>query len=72
MTFFALVATGILGTITALYFAAEDTVSMGSAIIMSSLALALPVDCVCVLQWGKARLAKDPNAFTDTGQNEEE
>ena len=72
MTFFAWVAAGILGSITTLYFAAEDIVSTQSAIIMSVLALALAVDCVCVLQWGKARLAKDPTAFTDTGQNEEE
>ena len=70
MTFFAWVAAGILGSIAMLYFAAEDPVSTGSTIIMSVLALVLAVDCVCVLQWGKARLAKDPKAFTDTGQNE--
>ena len=65
MTFFAWVGGGILATIPILYGIADDPVSWGTTIIISTLALMLGVVCVCVLQWGKARLVADPNAFNN-------
>ncbi len=63
MTFFALLPLIILPTLLAFYSMTPDDVPLGATITMVFLALSLPVDCVCVLLWAKAKLASDPNAF---------
>ena len=63
MTFFALLPILVLPTLLAFYSMTPDDIPLGATITMGFLALSLPVDCVCVLLWAKAKLASDPNAF---------
>ena len=64
MTFFALLPLIVAPLLASLYWLTNrDMMPLGSTIMLSLVALTLPVDCVCVLLWAKAKLALDPNAF---------
>ena len=63
MTFFALLPLIVIPGLLTFYSMTPDDIPLGATITMGILALSLPVDCVCVLLWAKAKLASDPNAF---------
>ena len=65
MTFFAAVAFALIPTIIGLYMVTASDAPLRAHLVPVILSVALIVNILCVLFWGKARLEKDPKAFSD-------
>ena len=63
MTFFTIALFLAIGSLLTMYLATSDPVPIEASIVMGILAVSISILPICVLQWAKAKLSKDPNAF---------
>ena len=66
MTFYTLVVIFSFYLIYTLIPGDDGAMSIGTALAILSITLLDGVICVCVYLWGKAKLAADPGAFSDS------
>ena len=65
LTFFAAMGFILVGLLPVIYGMTPDNASFIVALPAIAVAIAIPVDIICVLLWARAKIKKDPHAFDD-------